>query len=207
MRWRWILWLILAGALLGGGLPGHAQSPSVLFETTCPDPLPTNQCCYDTDQFFFVCGTGSGVTTLSVVATPLTVTAAGTAYALTTTPALVDFGTTDPVLVLDHPGTYLLYARVAGRYTGATFAANQTITLTLRRTNNTAADLADSTVTLTTRILTTTTDHLAVVPFPVVLYTTANNDDSLEIQGSVDVAPSAGSVDVYEASLVAVRLY
>jgi hypothetical protein len=39
-----------------------------------------------------------------------------------------------------------------------------------------------------------------------VLYTTTNTDDAIALFGSLDVVPSAGSLDAVEASIVAVRL-
>lgn len=137
----------------------------------------------------------------------LAVYAAGTAYSLTGTSAALDFGTTDPVLTINKAGTYLITARANLEYVGATFAANQTATLKLRRTNNTAADLTGSSTALGTNIVTTVDGVLAVVNLPGVLYTTANVDDAITIYGDVSVVPSAGSLDATEASIVAVRLY
>lgn len=136
----------------------------------------------------------------------LSVYAMGTAYALTNTSALLDFGTTDPTLIIDQAGTYLIRARVRLDYTGATFAANQTVTLKLRRTNNTAADVANSSCAVVTGIITTVTGTFMVVELPEVQYVTTNTDDQLEIWGDVTVVPSAGTLDAVEASIVAHRL-
>ncbi len=137
----------------------------------------------------------------------LTVYAAGTAYALTATPALLDFGTTDPSVVVDKAGTYLLTARVALQYNAATIAAPRTVTLKIRRTNNTAADIANTTFTLQTEATTARTSHFATAPAPAVPYATVNTDDILQLFGSMDVVPSAGSLDAFEASIVLTRLY
>src|SRR6185369_1987982 len=85
------------------------------------------------------------------------IAAAGTAYSLTNTPAALDFGTTDPSLVIDKAGTYLLLARYNLKYNGATFAAARAVTMKLRRTNNTPADLTGGSTVLTTDIVTTKT--------------------------------------------------
>lgn len=137
----------------------------------------------------------------------LAVYASGAAYALTATPALLDFGTTDPSLVLDKAGTYMLSGRVALRYNAATFAANRTVTLKIRRTNNTAADLANASITVQTEVVTTHTGHCATAVLPLIVYPTATTTDILQLFGSMDVVPSAGSLDAFEASLVATRLY
>ncbi len=143
-------------------------------------------------------------------ATPITTIpayASGTVYSLTATPALLDFGTTDPSITLNQAGTYLLKAKVNLKYNGATFAANRTVTLKLRRTNNTAADISNSSTALTTGIITTLTETFAVIELPDVVYTTLNKDDIIEVWGDIDVVPTLGSLDAVEASIIATRLY
>jgi len=135
--------------------------------------------------------------------TVTTTTAAGTAYTLTATPAALDFGTTDPVIVLTEAGDYLLRFYVVLNYVGATFATSRDVIFKLRRTNNTAADVTGGSVTLATGVVTTLTlpgQQIAVVDVP---YTTANTNDSLTIFGSVSVLPSAGSVNVSAAQISA----
>lgn len=137
----------------------------------------------------------------------LSVYAAGTAYALTAVSAALDFGTTDPALTIDKAGTYLITSRVNLEYVGATFAANRTVTLKLRRTNNTAADLTGSSTALGTNIVTTADGVLAIVNLPGVVYTTTNTNDAITIFGDVSVVPTAGALSATEASIVAIRLY
>lgn len=133
--------------------------------------------------------------------------AAGTAYALTAVSAALVFGTTSPALVLNKAGTYLLFGRVNLKYNAATFAASRTVTLKLRRTNNTAADLTNGSMTALTDIITTKTYSFGVFNLPPVIVTTANLDDAITIFGDVSVIPTAGTLDAVEASIVAVRLY
>ena len=133
--------------------------------------------------------------------------AAGTAYSLTATSAALDFGTTDPVVTIDKAGTYAIRGKVTLNYTGATFAASRTVTLKLRRTNNTAADLTNGTTTVLTAIVTTVTATFMVVELPEVLYTTANTNDAITIFADVSVVPTAGSLQAASASIVASRLY
>lgn len=137
----------------------------------------------------------------------LSVYAAGTAYSLTNTAAALNFGTTDPVLTIDKAGTYLLIARAVLDYAAATFAASRAVTLKLRRTNNTAADLTNGSVVVDTDIITTLSYTFGAFALPPVLYTTANLDDAITIFGDVAVVPTAGSLDAVAASIVAVRLY
>lgn len=135
--------------------------------------------------------------------TPLASYAAGTAYSLTATPAQAVFGTTTPSLTVTSAGTWAIRYRAHVKYTGATFAANQTATLKLRRTNNTAADIANSPATAITNVVTTETGTLAWVEGEVI-YTTANTDDVIQLWGYVSDVPSAGSLDVVEANIIAV---
>lgn len=135
------------------------------------------------------------------------VNAAGTAYSLTATPAALTFGTTSPTIVIDKAGTYLIVARVNLKYNGATFAASRTATLKLRRTNNTAADLTGGTTALATDIVTTKTFTFSAGMLPPIIYTTSQTTDSISIFGSLDVVPTAGSLDATEANIVVVRLF
>ncbi len=126
----------------------------------------------------------------------------GAAYSLTTTPALVNLGTTPPQIVISKPGTYIIQADAMINYNAATFAANQDATLKLRRTNNTPADLQGATRVVETDIVTTKSGTLAQVSIFCV-YTTANTDDAIDLFGDIAVLPSAGSLDVVSANIVA----
>jgi hypothetical protein len=136
---------------------------------------------------------------------PRSVYAAGTVYTLTNVSAAVDFGTTDPIITVNAVGTYAIRAKVKVALNGATFAANQTLTVKLRRTNNTAADVANSSTTWVVPIVTTITNTLAVIELPEVLYTTALTTDTLQIFADISVVPSAGTISIDEASIVAIR--
>lgn len=136
----------------------------------------------------------------------LSVYAAGTAYSLTNTAALIDFGTTDPSLTITAAGTWLIFARVMYDYNAATFAASRTVTTKLRRTNNTAADLTNGSSAWDTEIITTLSYTARIHELAPIIYTTANNDDVIQLWGSVNTVPSAGSLDAVEASIVALRI-
>lgn len=120
---------------------------------------------------------------------------AGTAYSLTNTAAALALGTTPPTKILTVAGTYLLLAFAQLKAAAATIVA-ETVTLKLRRTNNTAADLTNGGVTLNLPILTIVTQGLGLVQLPPVLYTTANIDDSISIFGSVSATLGAGTIDI-----------
>lgn len=145
---------------------------------------------------------GTGLVNL----TPLSVYASGTAYSVTDASALVDFGTIDPTLVISGAGNWVLFCRVHFKYNAATFAANQTLTAKLRRTNNSAADLTDSLCTTTLRILTIESDNVGMSILPPVIYNTAAVDDSISLYAHLSALPGAGSVDCTEACIIALRI-
>lgn len=136
----------------------------------------------------------------------LSVYAAGTAYSLTNTAAALTFGTTSPSLTITDPGTYLLLARVRVDYNGATFAAVRNVTLKLRRTNNTAADLTNASTGFKTAVVTTVTYTADDAVIPPVIYTTQNSNDIISIFGSIDTGPTAGSIDCVEAEIIAIKI-
>ncbi len=142
-------------------------------------------------------------TTSLLIDTTTKIYASGTAYSFTNASALIHLGTQDPTTILPRPGNYVLRAVVNVKYNGASFAANRVLTLKLRRTNNTAADVANSSTVETTAIITTLTYTFGVFELPEVSYTTANNNDIISIYGGLDTAPTAGSLDAVEASIVA----
>lgn len=130
--------------------------------------------------------------------------ATGTAYQLTNSAAALDFGTTDPVVVLNKAGRWLIFAEVQLEYTGATVIA-ETASLKLRRTNNTAADVTTAR-TLDLPVATTLTHTYGSFKLPVANYTTAATDDSITIFGNVSAGLGAGTIDASAASITALYL-
>lgn len=149
---------------------------------------------------------GSGTLTMM----PITATAVqaaygtGTAYSLTNTAAALDFGTTDPAIVIPGSGTWKLSAIVQLNYTGAT-VVTETATLKLRRTNNTAADIANTTLLLDLPVATTLTNTYGTFALMRVFYTTTNANDAIAIFGNVSATLGAGTIDATTACLLAER--
>ena len=110
-----------------------------------------------------------------------------------------------PSLTITAAGTYLILARADILFNGATFAASRPVTLTLKRINNTAATLANSTVDLQTGVTTTVTQSMPGATWWTV-YTTTNTDDIINIQAIVGTVPTAGSLDITRSNIVAYRL-
>lgn len=135
--------------------------------------------------------------------------AAGTVYSMTTTSQLVDFGTTDPTVTIPAAGTYVIFTNVRLGYNNVTnLVTTKTINLKLRRTNNTAADVTNTSTNfivpvIATGLLSTAGD----CDVPVVVYTTANSNDVIELWGSISALTTTGQVQVQEASITAVRIF
>ncbi len=184
---------------------GSANGTSLLFNTAAIGATtPVNRATLSSTAFNLTSGTAyqlNGVALLN----PLSVYATGTVYTLTNASAGVDFGTTDPILTIDTAGTYRLRARVKVALNAATFAANRTLTVKLRRTNNTAADVSGSTTTWIVPIVTTITNTLAVIELPEVFYTAIDAGDTIQIFADISTVPSAGSISIDEASITAIR--
>lgn len=140
-----------------------------------------------------------------ITANQKSVFSAGTVFTLTDSAAAVTFGTTSPAITLDKPGTYLITARARFENVGATFAATRPITLKLRRTNNTASDITNGTIVYNTPVITSLTSTLTERNITTI-YTTTNSDDAIALYSHVGTLPSAGTVTIDEASIVAFRL-
>lgn len=133
--------------------------------------------------------------------------ASGTAANLAnTTSAALSFGTTSPTVTIANAGTYEISSIVHIKYAAATIT-NQTLTMKLRRTNNTATDLTNSsTAAYLLPIATAATVEVGYIPLPTVIYT-ATAGDIVSMFGVLSAAEGAGHVTAVEASIVAIRLY
>lgn len=136
------------------------------------------------------------------------VKAAGTVATLVTTgtSTLLDFGTTDPTLVIAAKGTFLLNAQIVLDLVGTT-VTTQTAAFKLRRTNNTAGDVTGATLAIDLPAMTTLTHTLGVWNLPPTIYTTTNADDSIDLMGAINASLGAGSITATGASITATRLY
>ena len=133
--------------------------------------------------------------------------AVGTAYTLTNGNAAITFGTTSPSVTIPAAGTYLIRPSATIGFLNATFAANQTLTMYLYRTNNTPATITSSTLATTTPVISAMTYTWMVQQLPEIRYTTTNANDVIALYGSISVAPSVGSIQVSAASIVVQRVY
>lgn len=130
--------------------------------------------------------------------------AAGTVYTMTASQALIDFGTTDPTITIANAGTYLIWGFAHLKLNAATIT-NQTATVKMRRTNNTATDLTGGTTTAVLPIATTSTLDGGYLMTPVVVYT-ATAGDIISLFGALSGAAGAGTVTCVEANICAIRI-
>jgi hypothetical protein len=126
-------------------------------------------------------------------------------YNLTTTPALIAPGSGTPSVTLATAGTYRMSARCVLSYAGATLVAGRVVTVKMRKTSGTPADLANGAADVSTGTVTLLTGPLAVVVTPDVRYTAAAGD-VVSVFGSVSGGLSAGNLAVTAASLHAQRV-
>lgn len=117
---------------------------------------------------------------------------------LTTSPAQILSST----VTLPSTQSYILFATARFGYVGATYAGNQTLTVKIRRTNNSATDISNAVSTQVMAIVTTITYGLGQIEIPVVSYS-GTAGDILQIFATVSATPSAGNVQAVECSLVA----
>lgn len=134
------------------------------------------------------------------------ISSAAANYVFTASADTVAFANGDnPTVTLSAAGTYVILARADILYNGATTAADRICTLKLRRMNNTAADLTRGSITLHTGVQTTITSSMPGASWWVI-YTTTATDDVINILASISTIPSAGTLDITNASLIAYRL-
>ena len=130
----------------------------------------------------------------------------GTAYTVTGSLAAVTGGTTSPTITLPTAGTYFIYGDLDSNYVGATFAANQTLTQELYRTNNTPGVISSSPAVITLNVVTTFTGTAATSNVHGVIYT-ASAGDTITVYAGLSATPSAGSVTITGGGLYAIRLF
>ena len=135
----------------------------------------------------------------------VSVAGAGTVATISATTGLLTFGTTNPVLTLSNPGTYMINSRVQLKYLGATFAGQETASISVFRNNNGTGNLVSTIVPL--RIVSAITDNGGLASTMGTIYTTPRNNDSIQLNGKLSAAPSLGSFQAIEAEITALRLY
>lgn len=163
------------------------------------------------DQMVTITGGGAGGTYPNFTITPPGNSNAagygtGTAYTLTTTSAKITMGTTSPTITIPAAGTYLIISNVTIDYTGLTTLAVAACNFKIRRTNNTAADIANTSTNFNVPIVTLLTQTGGDADLNAIIYTTSNSNDVLELWGSRG-AVSVGNIQITNGYIVAVKIY
>jgi len=134
--------------------------------------------------------------------------AAGSAYTLNSSTALIHFGTTDPSITISAAGTWKLTSGLYAFFNNATFNSNQTMVFKLRRVNNTPADVANAvTPGISTGIIANYTGNAGCIDLPPVYYSTVNNDDMIQLWGNLSVDAFSGGVQIIGAWINAEQIY
>lgn len=138
--------------------------------------------------------------------TSQTVYASGTAANLSDVSQLLDFGTQDPTLTINTAGTYLLLSRVM-YHQASTNAAGVPATFKLRRRNNGAADIANSSTTTENDLQANVGPVIAdfEVSLPPVIYT-ATAGDIIDLFGVIGNAVNPGDQQCTEACIIALKI-
>lgn len=160
-----------------------------------------------------------GTQPLAVTASRLSnygaVTDRDTAYDFTNSEAEVSIASNGINLTINQVGTWMIMARIRIDYSQATYSTdNNNLNLKIRRTNNTPADVSNTTVIAKLRDVTTAYFTADVVDLPPVFYTTTSTSDVLSLYGWLDTLPDNtgagasgnGKILAYEASIVAVKM-
>ena len=155
-----------------------------------------------------VVGTGTEAT---VALDSETVTASGTAYTLTASYALLDFGTDDPTITIASAigEKWLLTGSVTYNY-DAWKSTVEDISTVIRRTNNTAANVAETETVFTIvddTSATAVSGTAAVISLPTVVYTAAGTNDILQVWGTLSgLASVSGNIKAVAATITAVKI-
>lgn len=156
-------------------------------------------------------GTQPNATTASNLSIYEAVTDRDTAFELTNTESAVEIDSNVIGLVINEVGTWMLLARIRVDYSFATYGSQGIpANFKLRRTNNTAADISDTTVEVALQDVTEAYFTDGVIQLPPVFYTTTATTDVIALFAWLDALPdnsaANGKMLAYEASLVAVKM-
>lgn len=130
--------------------------------------------------------------------------ASGAPYVLTETPALCAFGIQSPSVLLPRRAAAVIRARAVLDLSGCTFAAPVTVTLKLRRTSGTPADLAHASTTIGIGIIGTSGTNEVDIPveLPEVARNTGSARETIQLWASISALPSTGEIRIKEASIL-----
>jgi len=141
-----------------------------------------------------------------------TVYAAGSTFTVpvNATPQAVEFGTQSPEVVVSAPNARrYIRCGVLISLQETEFQHPSTLTLRLRRTNNTIGVIANTTTAVSLNTSNSgdsdsglsNTEFMVELP-PVSFMTTATGNDHIQLEASLDVAPQYGDVKIVDAWMI-----
>ncbi len=130
----------------------------------------------------------------------------GTGFTIPASQGNVVFGTTSPTVTLTSPGTYSITGAMSYGPNGCTSTNQTAVYLGVKRTNNTAAVLANRAVG-GFEVLTGVTGIMGTGPIMPMVYTTTNSDDILTLVANYTGTITVGSLVSNDAVIMAVKLF
>lgn len=128
--------------------------------------------------------------------------AVGGSQALTATPAQI----LSLSVTLTEARSYLLIPSVRFDFSAATFADTENLTVKLRRTNNTAADITSAVAVGKIGVVSALSESVPFPGFPSVVYS-AGAGDIVQMYASLSDTPYAGAINAVEGSILAIPLF
>jgi hypothetical protein len=129
---------------------------------------------------------------------------AGTVATISTSDAILNFGTTDPSIKLSGAGTYLINSNVLLDYVTTRLATRDTVVIKIKRANNTATNIDSIILFAPADTMNRIWGQFSI---PDIIYTTSNSNDSLQINAYLKHATTHGYIRANKAQITAVRLY
>lgn len=134
----------------------------------------------------------------------ISVNASGTPYTVTTTMTGINFSGVNPDFTVPRPGVWDLNAMIIIDSNGVSNTGQKTLSVKLRRVNNTPADIGQSIVSLVGD-LSSVSRNIANVKIQE-YYETLNDDDDIQVWASISDSPGTGVFLVSQAQIRAGKI-
>ena len=136
--------------------------------------------------------------------TPKNLVGTGT-VAVTSATTQLNVASNPPTWTIPDTHTYIIFSRAKFDSTGLTYAGTTALTLKLRRTNNTPADLLS--IVWTFPAAPVQNQSILALTLPPLFYTPAQVNDVIELWGATAADPTAGALNCKETYLGGFQLF
>lgn len=190
-----------ASSIIGNRVTNSLNGATVLGFHTNTLTVQSNGVVSTTGQFV---GNGTGLTNML---NSYFIQAGGTVATLPDSAAILNFGTTDPSLIITNAGTYMIQAGATLQYNAWEPDINpSTVTIKMRRTSGSPDDIVGGNVSFDLATTGTAyTGPLSVVTTALVIYTSAGSE-TIQLWGDRGGDPTAGSIEARSAWITAVKI-